>query len=74
MRLLVIDPPSDAKERGAVLYIHGGGMVVGSADSSLADKPQIALEHDCVVVAVDYRLAPENPPPAQFEDSLAATK
>jgi triacylglycerol lipase len=72
VRLLVIDPPSDAKERGAVLYIHGGGMVVGSADSSLADKPQIALEHDCVVVAVDYRLAPETPFPGPQEDNYGA--
>ena len=72
VRLLVMDPPSQARGRGAVLYIHGGGMVVGSADSSLADKSQLALEHDCVVVAVDYRLAPETPFPGPQEDNYAA--
>ena len=72
VRLLVMDPPSQARGRGAVLYIHGGGMVVGSADSSLADKPQLALEHDCVVVSVDYRLAPETPFPGPQKDNYAA--
>src|SRR5690606_14039533 len=51
VRLLVMDPPSQARDRGAVLYIHGGGMVVGTADSALEDKPHLALEHDCVVVS-----------------------
>lgn len=72
VRLLVIDPPSPAKGRAAVLYIHGGGMVVGSADSTLADAPQLALEHGCVVVSVDYRLAPETPFPGPQEDNYAA--
>lgn len=72
VRLLVMDPPSERKNRGAILYMHGGGMVVGSADSSLGDKPQLALEHDCVVVSVDYRLAPETPFPGPQEDNYAA--
>jgi len=72
VRLLVMDPPSQAKDRGAVLYIHGGGMVVGSANGSLDAMPQLALEHDCVVVSVDYRLAPETPFPGPQEDNYAA--
>jgi len=72
VRLLVMDPPSQAKDRAAVLYIHGGGMVVGSADSSLDTMPSLALEHDCVVVSVDYRLAPETPFPGPQEDNYAA--
>lgn len=72
VRLLVMNPPSEAKHRGAILYMHGGGMVVGSADGSLGDKPQLALEHDCVVVSVDYRLAPETPFPGPQEDNYAA--
>jgi triacylglycerol lipase len=72
VRLLVMNPPTQSKSRGAVLYIHGGGMVVGSADSSLTDKPQLALEHDCVVVSVDYRLAPETPFPGPHEDCYGA--
>lgn len=72
VRLLVMNPPSEAKNRSAILYIHGGGMVVGSADSTLRDKPQLALEHDAVIVSVDYRLAPETPFPGPQEDNYAA--
>jgi acetyl esterase len=72
VRLLVMNPPSEAAGRGAVLHIHGGGMVVGTADRAVADKPHLALEHDCVVVSVDYRLAPETPFPGPQEDNYAA--
>ena len=72
VRLLVIDPPTGNTGRGAILHIHGGGMVVGSADSAVADKPLLAAEHDCVVVSVDYRLAPETPFPGAQEDNYGA--
>ena len=72
VRLLVMNPPSDAKGRGAILHIHGGGMVSGTADFAKLTKPQLALQHDCVVVSVDYRLAPEAPFPAPQEDCYAA--
>ena len=72
VRLVVMNPPSEAQGRGAVLHLHGGGMVVGTADRAVADKPQLALEHDCVVVSVDYRLAPETPFPGPQEDNYAA--
>jgi triacylglycerol lipase len=74
VRLLVMNPPSDAKNRGAVLHIHGGGMVVGTPNSAVADKPHLALEHDCVVISVDYRLCPETPFPGPQEDNYAALK
>ena len=72
VRLIVMSPPSATKDRGAILHIHGGGMVVGTADRAVADKPQLALDHDCVVVSVDYRLAPETPFPGPQEDDYAA--
>lgn len=72
VRLVVMNPPGVAANRGAVLHLHGGGMVVGTADRAVADKPQLALEHDCVVVSVDYRLAPETPFPGPQEDNYAA--
>ncbi|MEO6153041.1 MAG: alpha/beta hydrolase [Croceibacterium sp.] len=72
VRLLVMNPPSARTSRGAVLHIHGGGMVVGTADRAVADKPYLALEHDCVVISVDYRLAPETPFPGPHEDNYAA--
>jgi triacylglycerol lipase len=71
VRLVVIDPPSSARGRGAILHIHGGGMVVGSADLAGLNKWQLAQEHDCAIVSVDYRLCPENPFPAPQEDNYA---
>jgi len=72
VRLLVMNPPSEARCRSAILHIHGGGMVIGTADSATGAKPTLALEHDCVVVSVDYRLAPETPFPGPQEDNYAA--
>ena len=51
-----------------LLYLHGGGYVIGSPDSEQAYVSQILRDHDCLVVAPDYRLAPEHPYPAALED------
>jgi acetyl esterase/lipase len=56
----------------ALLWIHGGGMVIGShlMDDRLLQR--IVNEVGCIVVAVEYRLAPEHPFPAPIEDCYAA--
>ena len=51
VRLVVMNPPSTATNRGAVLHLHGGGMVVGTPDTAVADKPQLALQHDSARMA-----------------------
>ncbi len=56
-----------------LVYFHGGGMVMGSNRSFEALARALAAGADATVVAVDYRLAPENPPPAQFDDAYDAT-
>ena len=56
----------------AITYFHGGGWVVGNLDSHDASCRLLAAVTGCVVVSVDYRLAPEDPYPAAVEDSLAA--
>jgi len=56
----------------ALVYVHGGGFVVGSLDLYDADCRRIAAEVGAAVFSVDYRLAPEHPFPAGLEDCFAA--
>lgn len=56
-----------------LVYFHGGGMVMGSIRSFEPLARALAAGAGATVVAVDYRLAPENPPPAQFDDAYDAT-
>ncbi|MET0698054.1 MAG: alpha/beta hydrolase [Mycobacterium sp.] len=65
--------PSLIADVPAVLYFHGGGMVLGSNHSFEPLARMLAAASGAAVVSVDYRLAPENPPPAQFDDAYAAT-
>lgn len=55
-----------------VVYFHGGGWVIGSLASHDVTCRRIANASGCIVVAVDYRLAPENKFPVPFDDAYAA--
>ncbi len=55
-----------------VLFLHGGGWVIGSLESHDSLCRALAVETGAVVVAVDYRLAPESPYPAALVDARAA--
>jgi acetyl esterase len=59
--------------RPALVYFHGGGFVFGNLDSHDAVCRAIAKESGAVVIAVDYRLAPEHKFPAAVDDCYAAT-
>ena len=66
-------PRDDGAARPLMLYFHGGGWVVGSLDGYDTTCRRLALKADCVVVSVDYRLAPEDPFPAAVNDAWDAT-
>jgi acetyl esterase/lipase len=66
-------PTADASGlRACVFEIHGGGFLLGSIEMMDPWCQRVASEVDCVVVSVEYRLAPEDPFPAGLEDCYAA--
>jgi len=58
----------------ALLWIHGGGYVLGNVEQDNLAAKHLAKAVQCVVVSVEYRLAPEHPFPAPVEDCYAALK
>jgi acetyl esterase/lipase len=61
-----------ARAEGIVLYLHGGSYLFGSPRTHADTIARLALATDRPVFALDYRLAPEHPFPAQLDDALAA--
>ena len=72
VRMLVYRSREEAGALPAVLSIHGGAFCFAHPDTFELMDVGWALQHRCVVVAVDYRLAPEHPFPAASEDCYAA--
>jgi phosphinothricin tripeptide acetyl hydrolase len=66
-----IATPEAADER-VIHYLHGGGYVIGSINTHREMISRIARAAGARVLAIDYRLAPENPFPAAVEDCTAA--
>jgi monoterpene epsilon-lactone hydrolase len=66
-----ISAPGATADR-VILYLHGGGYVVGSISTHRAMVSRIARASDARALAIDYRLAPEHPFPAAVDDALAS--
>jgi acetyl esterase len=72
LALRIYTPPAPAQPLPVVVYYHGGGWVLGDLDSHDNVCRQIAHKSGSVVVAVDYRLAPEHRFPAALDDAWTA--
>ncbi|KAL2810195.1 Alpha/Beta hydrolase protein [Aspergillus granulosus] len=72
--LRAFTPAGKKPEEGwpVMLYFHGGGWVLGNIDTENVVCTNLCSRGDCVVVTVDYRLAPENPWPAAVHDCWEA--
>ena len=74
VKLRIYRPHSLSTPAPVLVYFHGGGWVVGNLESHDHLCRYLAAKSGVVVVAVDYRLAPEHKFPAAYEDCLAATR
>ncbi len=75
VRVLHYTPPGKADGlRPGLLYIHGGGYVLGTAEMNDMQLRATASQLGCVVVSVDYRLAPETRWPGSLHDNYAALR
>jgi acetyl esterase/lipase len=74
VRVLAMNTGRREQLRPAVLFMHGGGFIGGSVRRDVARMQGVAQAHDCVLVSVDYRLAPEAPFPGPRDDCYAALK
>ncbi len=68
----VYRPESATGTLPALLWIHGGGYVLGNVEGDEPRVKSMVKSLDCVMASVEYRLAPENPFPAPLEDCYAA--
>ncbi|MFM1988668.1 MAG: hypothetical protein RJA99_1625 [Pseudomonadota bacterium] len=67
-------PRTDAGALPVLVYYHGGGWVIGDLDTHDVLCRELALQAGCAVVAVDYRMGPEDRFPAAVDDCVAATR
>jgi acetyl esterase/lipase len=57
-----------------LVYIHGGGMIMGSIEGQAGTAQMLSAETGAVVVSIDYRKAPENPYPAAVDDCYSGSQ
>jgi acetyl esterase/lipase len=72
IRCMMIHPNGMPTTSPAILHFHGGGHVLGVPEMNKVQLMRWAAELGCLVLSVDYRLAPETPFPGPMEDGYAA--
>lgn len=71
VRAFVYEPPARTTPGPALLWIHGGGTILGTPEADHYWLSTLARDARLLVVSVDYRLAPEHPFPAGLDDAYA---
>ena len=72
IRIRIYRPHAEDEGMPVAVFMHGGGFILGDLDSHDEIARVLTMRTPCVTVAIDYRLAPENPFPAAPEDCFAA--
>ncbi|MFC1495688.1 alpha/beta hydrolase [Thermodesulfobacteriota bacterium] len=72
--LRVYTPMNASGIMPGLLWIHGGGYILGNLDADDNSVKRMCINTGCVIVSTNYRLAPENPFPAPVEDCYASLK
>lgn len=74
VELLIYKNKSHTQTQPAIIYLHGGGYVLGAADQAHAKLSNWCDQLGVSIISVEYRLAPEHPFPAALFDCFAALK
>lgn len=72
VRVRIYEPAGKQQLKPAILYIHGGGYILGNPETTDFACYRMVKEIDCFVASVDYRLAPDTPYPGPLEDCYSA--
>lgn len=73
-RIRIFRPSNHTGALPGLVFIHGGGMIMGSIEGEAATAQMLCSETGAVVVSVDYRKAPEHPYPAGPDDCYSASQ
>jgi acetyl esterase/lipase len=74
VRVRIYKPKNRSGLLPGLLWIHGGGYIMGNYTLDDYSAKKMCVDTNCIIVSVDYRLAPEYPFPAAIEDCYAALK
>lgn len=74
LKLRIYEPANKTGIYPCFIWLHGGGMTIGFTESDDGQNIRFVKEAGCIVISVEYRLAPENPYPIPVNDCFRALK